>query len=70
MYEAVGSPGKRWTVCGTAEGFSEDFCHARIIASRAAQREIWPRIKDWLVSTEMMETVHMGRAARPGSFRG
>jgi hypothetical protein len=42
-------------VCGTAEGFSEDFGHARIIASRAAQREIWPRIKDWLVSMEMMD---------------
>jgi oxygen-independent coproporphyrinogen-3 oxidase len=57
VYEAIGSPGKRWTVCGRAEGFSEDFNHARIIASRAAQREIWPRIKDWLVFTETMDGV-------------
>jgi pimeloyl-ACP methyl ester carboxylesterase len=55
VYEAIGSPGKRWTLCGKAEGFSEDFGHARIIASRAAQREIWPRLKDWLVLTEMID---------------
>jgi oxygen-independent coproporphyrinogen-3 oxidase len=55
VYEAIGSPSKRWTVCGKAEGFTEDFGHARLIASRAAQREIWPRIKDWLLFTEMVD---------------
>jgi oxygen-independent coproporphyrinogen-3 oxidase len=55
VYEAIGSPAKRWTVCGKAEGFTEDFGHARLIASRAAQREIWPRIKDWLLVTEMID---------------
>ena len=55
VYEAIGSPSKRWTVCGKTEGFSEDFGHARLIASRTAQREIWPRIKDWLLVTEMID---------------
>jgi len=55
VYKAIGSPAKRWTVCGKAEGFTEDFGHARLIASRAAQREIWPRIKDWLLMTEMID---------------
>ena len=41
---------KQWTLCGKSEGFSEDFGHTRIVASRAAQREIWPRVMDWLAS--------------------
>jgi alpha-beta hydrolase superfamily lysophospholipase len=55
LFDALGSPQKQWTVCGRAEGFSEDFGHARLVASRAAQREIWPRIKDWLGRTELLD---------------
>jgi pimeloyl-ACP methyl ester carboxylesterase len=55
LYDAIGSPWKRWTLCGRAEGFSEDFTHVRLIASRAAQREIWPRIKDWLTSAVVLD---------------
>lgn len=49
LYEALGGPDKAWILCARSEGFSEDFSHARIVASRGAQREVWPRIRDWLV---------------------
>ena len=50
LFEALGVRDKQWTLCGKSEGFSEDFGHTRIVASRAAQREIWPRVMDWLAS--------------------
>ena len=49
LFDALGGRDKQWAVCARSEGFSEDFGHARIVASRAAQREVWPRIRDWLV---------------------
>jgi oxygen-independent coproporphyrinogen-3 oxidase len=48
LYEALGGQDKTWILCARSEGFSEDFDHTRIVASRAAQREVWPRIRDWL----------------------
>lgn len=50
LYEALGGGDKAWLLAARSEGFSEDFGHARLIASRAAQREIWPRVRDWLVA--------------------
>ncbi len=55
LYEAIGSPWKRWTLCGRAEGFAEDFTHVRLMVSRAAQREIWPRIGEWLTQSELLD---------------
>jgi oxygen-independent coproporphyrinogen-3 oxidase len=49
LYEALGADDKAWVLCARSEGFSEDLGHARIVASRAAQREVWPRIREWLV---------------------
>ncbi len=50
VFDALGGTDKEWVLCGRSEGFSEDYGHARIIASRAAEREIWPRVRDWLVA--------------------
>ena len=50
LFDALGSRDKEWILCAKSEGFTEDFGHARLIASRAAQREVWPRIRDWLVA--------------------
>ena len=50
LFDALGSPDKEWVLCARSGGFSEDFGHARLIASRAAQREVWPRIRNWLVA--------------------
>jgi oxygen-independent coproporphyrinogen-3 oxidase len=48
LYETVGSRDKRFVLCGKSDGFSEDYDHTRIIASRAADQEIWPIISEWL----------------------
>lgn len=48
LFEALGSFDKRLVVCARSEGFTEDYSHARIIASRAAQAEVWPQIAEWL----------------------
>jgi oxygen-independent coproporphyrinogen-3 oxidase len=50
LHDALGGSDKTWLLAARSEGFSEDFGHARLIASRAAQREIWPRVLDWLVA--------------------
>jgi pimeloyl-ACP methyl ester carboxylesterase len=55
LYDAIGSPWKRWTLCGRAEGFAEDFSHVRLMVSRPAQREIWPRIGEWLKQSELLD---------------
>jgi oxygen-independent coproporphyrinogen-3 oxidase len=34
--------------CGRAQGYSEDFNHARLIRSRAAATSLWPRIAEWM----------------------
>ena len=48
VFEALGSSDKSLVVCGRAQGFVEDYDHARIVASRGARQEIWPRILAWL----------------------
>jgi oxygen-independent coproporphyrinogen-3 oxidase len=50
LYDAVGSADKRVVVCARSNGYTEDYTHARIIASRSARREIWPQIAQWLAS--------------------
>jgi oxygen-independent coproporphyrinogen-3 oxidase len=48
LFEALGSKEKNLVVCGRAHGFAEDYDHARIVASRGARQEIWPKILGWL----------------------
>lgn len=48
-FDTLGSLDKQFVECGLATGFSEDFDHSRIIASRAAMKEVWPRLIAWLV---------------------
>ncbi len=55
LHELLPSNTKNWLECGIAQGFSEDFSHARLISSRTAAREIWPRIGDWLLQMESTE---------------
>lgn len=49
LYNALGSLDKRMAFCAKSEGYAEDYSHARIIASRRAQQEIWPIILEWLL---------------------
>ena len=48
VFDALGSADKSLIVCGRAQGFVEDYDHARIVASRGSRQEIWPRILAWL----------------------
>jgi oxygen-independent coproporphyrinogen-3 oxidase len=49
LFDALGSLDKRMAFCAKSEGYTEDYSHARIIASRRAQQEIWPIIAEWLL---------------------
>jgi len=49
LYDALGSLDKRMVLCARSEGYGEDYTHARIIASRRSQQEIWPMIAEWLL---------------------
>lgn len=57
LFDALGTSEKTFIVCGKADGFREDYTHGRIIASKGAQTEIWPRIAAWL------ETLHSASKA-------
>ena len=48
LFDALGSTEKNLVICGREHGFVEDYDHARIVASRGARQEIWPKILGWL----------------------
>ncbi|MBM3218623.1 MAG: alpha/beta fold hydrolase [Candidatus Rokubacteria bacterium] len=48
LFAALGAADKRLVICGRRHGFSEDYDHARIVASRGARQEVWPKILEWL----------------------
>lgn len=48
LFEQIGSEHKQFLCLGREHGFSEDFGHVEMVVSKAAQREVWPRIADWL----------------------
>ena len=48
LVRASGSPDKTFLVCGRRTGFSRNFTHNRLLVSRAAREEVWPRIASWI----------------------
>jgi oxygen-independent coproporphyrinogen-3 oxidase len=56
LFDALGGADKQLLVCGRAHGFAEDYDHARIVASRGARQEIWPRILGWLQERSAVAT--------------
>lgn len=50
MFEAVGSPDKRFVLLAKSGSFSRDYRHVEMIVSKAAAEEVWPRIAAWLRS--------------------
>lgn len=48
LFEQIGSPSKQFLCLGREHGFSEDFDHVQMLVSKGAQREVWPRVADWL----------------------
>lgn len=48
LFDRVGGAQKTFQLLSTDEGFSQDYDHVDMIASRAASREVWPDLRDWL----------------------
>jgi pimeloyl-ACP methyl ester carboxylesterase len=48
LFDQIGSQHKEFLCLGRRHGFSEDFDHVQMLVSKAAQREVWPRVADWL----------------------
>jgi predicted alpha/beta hydrolase len=48
LHDIVGSAHRRFVRAGRNSGFSRDYGHVDLIASRAAQAEVWPLMIDWL----------------------
>lgn len=52
LHDLLPSKRKTWLECGVQQGYSENYSHARLISSRSAAREIWPRIGEWLTQQQ------------------
>ncbi|MGP1630194.1 MAG: alpha/beta fold hydrolase, partial [Giesbergeria sp.] len=50
LLQAFGGSDNSFVLCGRAQGFAEDYTHDRILLSRPASRELWPRIGTWLAA--------------------
>jgi predicted alpha/beta hydrolase len=48
LIDMLGSEDRTYRLAGRATGFSEDFDHPGIVVSKAARKEVWPRVVDWL----------------------
>jgi pimeloyl-ACP methyl ester carboxylesterase len=52
LLAVLGSPEKTFWDFGKRSGASEDFGHAGLVVSKAASREVWPRLLDWMKRIE------------------
>ena len=48
LVHAFGGGDKTFYHCSLQEGYAEDYTHDRIIISRPASREIWPKVHAWM----------------------
>lgn len=48
LFDKLVSTNKQFIECGIESGFLENYNHARIISSRNASEDIWPKISAWL----------------------
>lgn len=46
------NPTNKLLLCGKDNGFSEDYDHGRIILSKPASLEIWPKVLDWIENND------------------
>ena len=44
IIDALGSAYKKFVLCSTSTGYSEDYTHPRLIASTNSRTEIWPMV--------------------------
>ena len=45
---AFENPKNKFLFCSVAGGYKEDYNHSRIMHSRNAQAEIYPKVLDWI----------------------
>jgi hypothetical protein len=48
LLEMTGSEDATYRLAGRATGYGEDFDHPGIVVARAARREVWPVVVEWL----------------------
>jgi len=48
LLNAFKNPKNKLLFCSKANGFKEDYNHSRLILSRSAEAEIWPRVLEWI----------------------
>ncbi|GFM63893.1 alpha/beta fold hydrolase [Pseudomonas lijiangensis] len=48
LFDQFGSPQRQFLCLGREHGFNEDFDHVRMLVSKGAQQQVWPRVLDWL----------------------
>lgn len=48
LFRNLSSSNKKYLVCSQETGFSENYNHARLIASQNSRKEIWPIILDFI----------------------
>jgi len=53
LYDQLDAAQRQFVCLGREQGFSSDFGHAEMLASPAAQQEVWPLVKNWLVNAEV-----------------
>ncbi|WP_122339753.1 alpha/beta fold hydrolase [Pseudomonas caricapapayae] len=58
LFDQVGGEQHKQFLClGREHGFSEDFDHVRMLVSKAAQQQVWPRVIEWLGEQSVPEQV-------------
>ncbi|MBX8488258.1 lysophospholipase [Pseudomonas cichorii] len=48
LFDQFGSQQRQFLCLGREHGFNEDFDHVRMLVSKGAQQQVWPRVLDWL----------------------
>ncbi|MBX8493918.1 alpha/beta fold hydrolase [Pseudomonas cichorii] len=48
LFDQFGSQQREFLCLGREHGFNEDFDHVRMLVSKGAQQQVWPRVLGWL----------------------
>ncbi|RMV75923.1 Esterase/lipase/thioesterase protein [Pseudomonas savastanoi pv. glycinea] len=64
LFDQIGAAQHKQFLClGREHGFDEDFDHVRMLVSKAAQQQVWPRVIEWLNGQSVPEQVVEFQAA-------
>ncbi|WP_419810763.1 alpha/beta fold hydrolase [Bacterioplanoides sp.] len=57
FYDLYGGSDKSYLVLGKAQGFSRDYGHVDMVASKPAGDDVWPKISDWLKQRHVAQQI-------------